>query len=391
MSQMRVQNTLMVSKQQTAMLAFSVQLLAASPSPANDWGYEEPPPPKKLEEQSAASMAKSLIPKNNSKSASPLPKTAAAKAVPAKAVSVKGSPAKANQASEFSRETKGDKDPAANVYSTVEREKPEGSAVVPHTVPPRAQPFAGIRGSGASSIDSIVDKDQQAARCWVQLFQTVSKEKMDYGQQKQMEAYIVGKAHMGEKQTQELRSILKFWPRLINELKDKPDMEMHYADLFKALLRLHERTDTEKLSVPGSPFGSDADLIGQLLGLQRLAVAGDPSFSEDAVNAYADMAVFIYEQQHSGRTIDAADNRTLFAKVVVEKFNRAPTPADQRAMASFDLAWSKFKIIWFSSSPATQRVLLEKLVNSGANSSLAVTKDPLLDAVLANWPWSSRP
>lgn len=390
---MRACSSFIVSKQILPLLAFSVFIVSGNVARADDWGYEQPPAPKKIEEQSAASMVKTLIPKANPKTAAPV-KTAPAKANPVKAAPAKSTPARANQPSGLSREIKGDKDPKAaapDVFSTVEREKTEDTTAAPHTVPGRAQPFAGIRGSGASSIDAIVDKDQQAARCWVQLFQTVSKEKMDYSQQKQMEAYIVGKAHKGEKETQEIRSILKFWPKLINDLKDKPDMEMHYADLFKALLRLHERTSTEATEVPNSPFHSDADLIGQLLGLQRLAVAGDPSFSEDAVNAYADMAVFIYEQQHAGRTIDAADNRTLFAKVVVEKFNRAPTPADQRAMASFDLAWSKFKIIWFSSSSSTQKVLLDKLVNSGANSSLSVVKDPLLDTVLANWPWTTKP
>ena len=125
--------------------------------------------------------------------------------------------------------------------------------------------------------------------------------------------------------------------------------------------------------------------------MQRIAVDDKPPFTEDAVNAYADMAVFIYEQQHAGKTIDANDNRTLFAKVVVEKFNRAPTEADRRAMASFDLAWAKFQVIWFSSNEQTRKLLLDKLVNSGANSSLTVAKDPLLDLVLSNWPWKTTP
>lgn len=383
---MRLSKSFIVSKQQLSLLALSVAVLAQSPAPAEDWGYDPTEAPKKIEEQSAASMAKTLVPKTGAKTANVKPSAMKKPTTPVTVV----------PKTVLNREMKGDKNPEPEVGKTVDREKSEnpgthsGKSGAPNTVPV-AHPFAGLNGNPANSVDAYIDKDQQSARCWVQLFQTCAKEKMDYVQQKQAEAYIVAKAHMGEKQTQEVRSILKFWPKLINDLRDKPDMEMHYADLFKALLRLHERTDTEKVNVPGSPYSSDADLIGQLLGLQRTAVAGDPSFSEDAVNAYADMAVFIYEQQHDGRTIDANDNRTLFAKVVVEKFNRAPTPADQRAMASFDLSWSKFKVLWFSSDASTRKLLLAKLMNTGANSSLSVRKDPLLEIVMANWPWKTMP
>ncbi|MBX9722678.1 MAG: hypothetical protein K2X81_14865, partial [Candidatus Obscuribacterales bacterium] len=265
--------------------------------------------------------------------------------------------------------------------------------LAPPAVPGQAVPKVTTPESAASSspADAFIDKDQQAARCWLQLFQACSKQPMEYAQQKRMEAYMLQKARQSPKNTDELRSILKFWPKMMNDLQKNPEMEMHYADLFKALLRLHERSSSEKTHVEGSEFGSDADLIGELLGLQRVAVPGDPAFTEDAVNAYADMAVFIYEQRHDGRTIDANDNRALFAKVVVEKFNRAPTDADQRAMASFDLAWAKFKIIWFSSDDKTKKILLEKLEKTGANSTLTVAKDPLLDAVLSNWPWKVTP
>lgn len=214
---------------------------------------------------------------------------------------------------------------------------------------------------------------------------------MDYTQQKRVEAYLLGKSRLGGKYSDEVLSILKFWPKMMSELRNKPEMEMHYADLFRALLRLYEKTGSEKIEIEGSPYTSDTDVITELLGLERLAVSGSPSFSEDAVNAYADMAIFIYEQTHAGRTIDGPDNRTVFAKVVVQKFNDAPTDADRRAMASFDLAWAKFKIIWFDADEGTRKVLLDKLVQKGAASSLSVTKNPLLETVLSNWPWKTMP
>ncbi|MBX9686450.1 MAG: hypothetical protein K2X27_07080 [Candidatus Obscuribacterales bacterium] len=341
------------------LLIACLQALLTSAAQAADWGYdgtEAPPKAVPLIEHSAAALQKSLVKPSKSVAKESLP--------PA------GTPGKA-----------GSKPAAA---------KSQKQAVSPavQTLPPKN---ADDKALSESPHDAFIDKDQQAARCWMQLFQACSKQNLDYAQQKRIEAYVLNKGKQGAKQNAELRSVLKFWPKIITDLREKPEMEMHYADLFRALLRLHERTATEKTNVEASPFSSDADLISELLGLQRVAVADAIPFTEDAVNAYADMAVFIYEQQHSGRTIDANDNRALFAKVVVEKFNRAPTDADRRAMASFDLAWAKFKIIWYSSNESTRKLLLEKLVKVGANSSLTVTKDPLLDTVLSNWPWSVTP
>ena len=331
-------------------LSFCLVLLTSPSGQASDWGYEGTTgtgqPEKVLEEQSAASLTKSLLKPN--KSAAPAIKKSGAKLPPAP------------------------------------------PALPPDPTRTLVKESAKDAGSG-NSIDNIIDKDMQAARCWLQLFQACSKQTLDYTEQKRMEAYVLGRERQGGKAKEEFRSVLSFWPKLINDLRDRPEMEMHYRDLFKALLRLHERSNNEKTRIEGSPYNSDADLISQLLGLERIAVPGEPPFSEDAVDAYADMAVFIYEQQHAGRTIDANDNRTLFAKVVVEKFNRAPTDADRRAMSSFDLAWAKFKIIWFSSSGARQKALLEKLVKAGASSTLTVSKDPLLDLVLSNWPWKTNP
>ena len=358
----------------------------AQPAFAGDWGYEgEAPVKPPVEEQSAASMMKS-IKKGSPAAASAKSKTATASPKTAAPAVVKTAvPPPVHQKNETSVYTKKSKAPVKD--ESGEDQPPEISA--PNTVP-KKKPVSAA--DFADSLDSVVDKDQQAARCWLQLFQVVSKERMDYPEQKKLEAYMIGKGRLGEKENQELRSILKFWPKLMHDLRDKPELELHYSDLFKALLRLHERVSTEKTNVSGSEYSSDSDMITHLLGLQRIAVNDETiPFTEDAVNAYADMAFFIYEQTHAGRTIEASDNRTLFAKVVVEKFNRAPTDNDRRAMASFDLAWAKFKIIWNSSDESTHKLLMEKLVKSGAGSTLSVTKDPLLDLVLANWPWKTSP
>ncbi len=352
---------------------------------ADDWGYEE----NKTKELSAQSMLKSV------KAPQAAPKTPAQKA-PVQKTAVQKAPQVKSPANKAPGKSPHAGSPAARNESMWTKNSKAGAENAGLKAGESARPQAATQekssaDSQAQAIDAYIDKDQQAARCWLQLFQTVSSQKMDYVEQKKLESYMLAKGRLSDKYKQEFYSIMKFWPKLINDLKDKPEMEPHYADLFKALLRLHEQRSTEKVEIAGSDFSSDADLISRLLGLQRIAVSDTPPFTEDAVNAYADMAFFIYEQEHAGRTIDANDNRTLFAKVVVEKFNRAPDDASRKAMASFDLAWAKFKVIWYSSDEATRKLLLSKLVKSGAGSTLSVRKDPLLDLVLSNWPWDSTP
>lgn len=416
--------------------ALYVVLVLASLSPlpavADDWGYEGVAPlpaqkraagrntimppvivetkdPEPVEEQSAAPLARKMIngPARAATVTPGLAKPALAKPVlskPAAGPALGGKPAKPVSNGGFTRTAPGsrkavqtaDPDGAPDGASpTTAAAAPADAGAGPDNFVPSApvlrQKQAPFASKNADALDGIVDKNQQAARCWVQLFQTCNKQAMDYTQQKRVEAYLLGKARSSPAHAQELSSILKFWPRLMHELRNKPEMEMHYSDLFRALLRLREKAGSEKIQVDGSPYSSDADLITELLGLERVAVPGDPAFSEDAVTAYADMAIFIYEQKHAGRTIDGPDNRTMFAKVVVEKFRAAPTDNDRRAMASFDLAWAKFKIIWFDSNQETQQLLLSKLVEKGAASSLTVTKNPLLETVLSNWPWKTTP
>ncbi len=393
-------------------IAVSVSLLSfacANSCHADDWGYEGTAPP--VEEQSAAGMLKSI--KAPNKVAAPAkkvpPNAAATKAKnTAKAATQKNEALEDDSAAlsgtrnggGFARTvapapTAEPSTGSLGVARTTEYiKKPKAPATVAKGPMPGGTPTLPSAKEGAFSkldnpLENFTDKSQQAVRCWLQLFQVVSRERMDYADQKKLEAYMLQKARQGAKQTEELRSILKFWPQLMNDIRNKQELELEYSDLFRALLRVHERYSTEKTNVEGSEFESDSDMITRLLGLQRTAVSGNPSFSEDAVNAYADMAIFIYEQQHAGRTIDANDNRALFAKVVVEKFNQAPSDNDKRAMSSFDLAWAKFKIIWHNADEEKRKILLEKLVKTGAGSTLSVAKDPLLDQVLSNWPWKT--
>lgn len=342
-----------------ATLLLSVQL----PAPAADWGYEDQPPARKagaqhpVEEASASGFARSLVP---GKSAPPPGKKPAAAGIkPAAAAS-------------------GMK-PVGSGTSAI-KPKPDAKNK-PHGVP------SPVKNEEAGAPQGVVDRDKQAAICWLQLFQGSSKEHLSFEYQKRIEKYMLNKAALGGKNSDEVLSILKFWPKFIFQLKGKPELEFQYADLFRALLRIRQGQSCETLALEG-PDKSDSELISELLGPERIAVSGNPPLTEAAINAYADMACFIYEQQHDGKTIDANDNRALFARVVADKFKEAPTDQDRKAMANFDLVWAKFKIVWFSSNEKTRQVLLQKLVKTGAGSTLTVAKEPVMEQILSTWPWA---
>ncbi|MBY0356551.1 MAG: hypothetical protein K2W82_01005 [Candidatus Obscuribacterales bacterium] len=323
---------------------FGVYSIFCLPAWAADWGYEEAETAPPLTEMRAPKPKQSVSPSGFVRSAPPAKPT------------VKPKP-----------ETK--------------------TTLPPKPVAPSAAATVPAKEKAAATTESYVDKNKQAAVCWLQLCQGACKTQLSFSQQKGIEAYMLGKAKQGGAKTEEVLSVLKFWPQFIFKLRDKAELEFQYADLFRALLRIRQGQNCEKITVDGSDYTSDSELITDLLGVERIAVAGEPPMTEAAVNAYADMACFIYEQQHDGKTIDANDNRALFARVITEKFKAAPTAADRQAMASFDLAWAKFKIIWFNSSEKTRHLLLEKLIKSGAGSTMTVAKDPVMELILSNWPW----
>lgn len=345
--------------------------LCASPAVADDWGYDgmlEPiapeapleaqkaPPAQSLKQRSVAALPGAIIASPKNSAAGNLTKTAVKKPVPAVGPSSVSTTAASAKAA-----------PAAPVAPGLRKSELAKDAA----------------GAG-------VDRKKQAELLWLHLFQGISKQTLSTAEQRRIEAYLHGKLELGGKTADEVFAILKFWPQVSSAIDSKPELENAYADLFRALLRIRER-NIERLDVPNSDLHSDSDLITELLGMERLAVSGDPPFAEDAVNAYADMACFVYEQSHPGKTVDASDNRALFARVVADKFRTAPGDAEKRAMSRFDLSWAKFRIVWEGSDEATRKELLLKLSKSGAASTLAVRRDPVLENTLASWPWPIKP
>jgi hypothetical protein len=150
-----------------------------------------------------------------------------------------------------------------------------------------------------------------------------------------------------------------------------------FGQLFRALLRL--------VCASGSLPKTQVTIIENILGPARLAVEGSPSLSEEAVNSYADMACFMYEQKNPGKTVDADDNRLVFAHVIKDKFQDAPSEKDKLAMANFALTWYKFKVTYDLASK-DDRVLLAQTLDERKN--LAKTSpNTLVGKIFSNGPW----
>ena len=235
---------------------------------------------------------------------------------------------------------------------------------------------------------STRDTDALIEECWAQIYELAGRQKLDSDQRAQLNALVKGKLAAAPAVRQDARSVLIFWPKLTAYLVAHADQSENYASLIKALLRYKARNESGQIDGKdnGGLAADECALISEVLGAQRLSVPGTVPFSEDAVNAYADMACFIYEQSNPGKSVDAMDNRAVFATVVSEKFKQAPTKKDQEAMAGFDLSWAKFKIVWTQADEKQRAALLANLKKSGAGAAWAQAHDSMLELVLNNWP-----
>jgi hypothetical protein len=138
---------------------------------------------------------------------------------------------------------------------------------------------------------------------------------------------------MFSEQDPDVSSITTFWKALKPKLKGE-EQRANYRHLFRALLRLRLNS--------GVATQTEKTLIEEALGPQRMVVdEGEVPFSEDAVNAYTDMAMFLYERHNPGKDINTDQNRELFSNVIRGRFREAPSDADRAAMNNFPLNWAK--------------------------------------------------
>jgi hypothetical protein len=339
---------------QAALLTLVVT--AQSAAQAADWGYDESKQPTELK----ASPAKSLHPK----AGNPFARTPAVKPTPV---------------SEPTEATEGMSAGGAGALMPLKATPAQASTApsaaahppVKTTVKPAAKGAAAAKPRATAS----PAKSSGAVEDWIELFELVSKEQITAEQKARYREALTHK--LGTDRGAEVSQITAFWPEVRGRIKNSEDEKTAFAALFRALLRfvLKSKNASE----------DDSTILSELLGPERISVPGDPPLTEDSVDAYGDMACFMYEQSHPGKSVDAIDNRTVFASVIARKYSEAPTEKDKRAMSNFSLSWAKFKVMWLAAD-ATDRKQLYEQIAMGKPPASAV-KDPLVTAIFANGPW----
>lgn len=217
----------------------------------------------------------------------------------------------------------------------------------------------------------------EAVQDWLELFALAAPQPLTEEQQARFKASLVRK--MSSSRSAEVTDILDFWNGVQARISNSQQEKEAFASLFKALLRFasHMKTATAE----------DREIESEVLGPERIAVPGDPALTEDAIDAYSDMACFLYEQAHPGKTVDAVDNRTVMAAVISDRFKDAPTEADKRAVANFGVTWTKFKVQWAGANAVDREKLLSRIASPNNVAPGSRVKDPLVDSIFTHGPW----
>ncbi len=174
-----------------------------------------------------------------------------------------------------------------------------------------------------------------------------------------------------------LESISLFWAGVDKAAANEEQMA-NYRLLFRSLLRRRAQSST----IPSE----EKEMLMEALGPQRVALSGEPPLTEEAINAYADMACFLYEKNFPGRTVDADDNRQVFIKVIKQKFEDAPRPEDKAAMNNFPISWAKFRIMYIDSSLTDRKAMESKIVSETGLAGMNI-KNATLERVLRSPLW----
>lgn len=200
------------------------------------------------------------------------------------------------------------------------------------------------------------------------------------GPQRQRFAQTLSKLLAGDQHDAAFRSISHFWPALSRVMHKSEDHRADYRQLFRALLSM--RVESPDISE------DERMMLHEALGPKRIAEVGPPPLTEDAINAYTDMACFLYEQSHPGKTVDADDNREIFAMIVRDKFKKAPTDKDREAMNDFALSWAKFRILYTDGNQSEKALLAARIASEQGTKGLNL-RNAMLEEVLASPVWKS--
>ena len=221
-----------------------------------------------------------------------------------------------------------------------------------------------------------LDKQHRLAGEWLELYSLVATEPLTDEQRKRFEERLVKAAAQG---SPDFESIDKFWPQVKKVCLSNPEQQANYRDLLRALFRLEMRQ--QKVN----PV--ESELVGELIGPERVAVPDKPPLTEDAVEAYADMTCFIYNQTHPGKTVDALDNRTVFVATIEKRYMHSESPLEKLAMSNFALKWGKFKVLYADADDADKEKLFKRISGTSLESLRKDIVNPPMDALMNNGPW----
>lgn len=349
--------------QQTATIYGALTLFAAGcPAFGADWGYEEG-----HSDQPAPAPTQTKAP-----AASAVKKQDELRAAPAKSLAA---PVKSLAAPAKSL--------AAPAIPPVAPPKVQTTVKTPLKVPTSAEtplpPPMTVDGQRSIYANPERERRQGILIAWLEMYEAATPGQLSDDQIVRIKEFY---GALLEKKDPRAMAIMGFWPALRKYLEKNPDQQENYSQLIYSLLRARTR--------PGSTTtgggAAETELIGELLGPTRIAVPGTPPLTEDAVDAYADMACFLYEQKNPGKTIDAMENRALFSNVIMQKYKDAPSPADRQAMTNFPIGWAKFKVLWSGADETQRKALLARLTASGVSSTAQTPADAMLGQVLKTWP-----
>lgn len=350
---------------------------------AGDWGYEDIPG-----QPGISTIQKSTVPKQSA--------SGAAK------VRAEANPAK----QPLSPQSRVDTPTAA---STTARMQPQ-----PLTEPQRpAQP---------KILQAFPVKNLNDLQSWLEIFALVHSSPQEddrtmlpelatlsNDQQKELTEFIQSKLN----DQGHYKGIAPLWALVRAKVSSNVDYKFAYRALFRALIR-HWLLQTERASqfdghsAVALPMSIDDDkkpkvsskpepikldkveeLFAELIGSSRIIEEGPPPLTEDAVLAYTDMTCFLYAKTHPDKTVDQDDNREIFANVVKDKFNNAPTAKAKLAMSNFDLTWASFRCRYLEVNESERLRMIKTIAAPSGNA--AVDKATLFSDVIlqlfAKGPW----
>jgi hypothetical protein len=222
------------------------------------------------------------------------------------------------------------------------------------------------------------ERERKTVSDWLEVYALVAQEHKLSDEQKERFSKELAKCLNGPEKSN-FESVLSFWPLVQKSIKNNTEQKENYRSLFKALFRLQLHS--------GSLSEHESNILTEILGPERIAVPGTPSLTEEACDAYGDMACFMYSQNNPGKTIDAMDNRTIFSSVIQRKFTEAPSIADKLSMANFALKWGKFKVLFADANEAQKEQLADQITGKARGSKKPDVPNPSIESIMTHGPW----